>query len=63
MRRARPSCQNEGPPPDEPATGYGRKGEPTVLTLLFVFTAVAALTGWLVSLELRRERARAGTDA
>ena len=33
-----------------------------MLTLLFVFTAVAALTGWLVSLELRRERARAGSE-
>jgi hypothetical protein len=33
-----------------------------VLTLLFVFSAVALLTGWLVSLELRRERARAGHE-
>ncbi len=33
-----------------------------MLTLLFVFTAVAALTGWLVTVELRRERARAGGD-
>lgn len=49
------------PSPGEPAAER-EEGEPTVLTLLFVFTAVAALTGWLVSLELRRERARAGSD-
>jgi hypothetical protein len=29
-----------------------------VLTLLFVFSAVTLLTGWLVSVELRRDRAR-----
>ncbi|EST34570.1 hypothetical protein N566_18345 [Streptomycetaceae bacterium MP113-05] len=34
-----------------------------MLTLLFVFTAVALLTGWLVTLELRRERARTGGES
>jgi hypothetical protein len=34
-----------------------------VLTLLFVFSAVTLLTGWLVSVELRRERERAGKSA
>ncbi len=31
-----------------------------MLTLLFVFSAVTLLTGWLVSVELRRDRARRG---
>ena len=50
------------PPPEPPATEQREEGEPTVLTLLFVFTVVAALTGWLVSIELRRERARTGSE-
>lgn len=30
-----------------------------MLTLLMVFTLVTLLTGWLISIELRRERERA----
>lgn len=33
-----------------------------MLTLLLIFTTVTMITGWLISLELRRERERAGTD-
>ncbi len=29
-----------------------------MLTLLLAFTVVAALTGWLINVELRRERER-----
>lgn len=31
-----------------------------MLTLLLVFSLVTLLTGWLINVELRRERERAG---
>jgi hypothetical protein len=34
------------------------QGGEDVLTMLFVFSAVTLLTGWLVSFELRRDRHR-----
>ncbi|AXK32611.1 hypothetical protein DVA86_08095 [Streptomyces armeniacus] len=58
----RPRATIEGPAhPARPATRDGRGDErgPIVLTLLMVFTLVTLLTGWLISIELRRERERA----